>query len=136
MEALLFSRLRVLGKSRNASELGKSAEQEAARFLKSKQHKLLAQNFHCRFGEIDLITKDRNDCIVFTEVRFRSQSDYAGALESITAQKQNRLRKSAQIYLAKNPKLQEFSCRFDVLAMQATRQQGSLDIEWLQNAFY
>jgi len=52
--------------------------------------KLVAQNYHCRFGEIDLIMKDAKT-LVFVEVGLRSNSQFCSAASSITPQKQNKL---------------------------------------------
>lgn len=115
---------------------GDKAEQRAARFLKSKHHRILARNFHCRFGEIDLITCDPQTCIVFVEVRYRSESQFASAAESVTLRKQNRLRRSAQSFLAKHPTLAHLPCRFDVITLEQPTNSRKITIQWIQNAFY
>lgn len=90
---------------------------------------LLKTNFHCRFGEIDLILQDA-DVIVFAEVRLRTNHYFGGAAASITQAKQARIVKAAQLYL------QELSsqppCRFDVVLLDKLDVQR---IEWVKNAF-
>jgi putative endonuclease len=90
--------------------------------------KLVAQNYHCRFGEIDLIMKDAKT-LVFVEVRLRSNSQFGSATSSITPQKQNKLILTAQHYLQLHG---ESACRFDAVLMSSANLQ---DIEWIRNAF-
>lgn len=116
--------------------IGDAAEERAARYLRRQKHQILERNFNCRFGEIDLITRDHAGFLVFVEVRYRAESAFASAAESITPMKQNRLRKAAQIYLSRHPNLSEQPCRFDVVAIQQANDSGRIVINWLQNAFY
>ena len=71
-------------------EIGKQAENRAERFLLTKGLQLICRNYRCRWGEIDLIMKDKDE-LVFVEVRFRKYNAYGGALESIDYFKQKRL---------------------------------------------
>ena len=116
--------------------MGAWAERRAARFLGRQRHRILARNFHCRFGEIDLVTCDPQEYLVFVEVRYRAASKFASAAESITRGKQDRLKKSAQIFIAKHPHLTNKPCRFDVVTLQRTSESGKITIDWIQNAFY
>ncbi len=109
---------------------GAQAEFLAAEFLQCQGLQLLTRNFHCRFGEIDLIMQDK-DTLVFVEVRLRSSSNYGGAVASIDRHKQLRLIRTAQYYLsglAHSPP----PCRFDVIAMDDA---NGLDLQWVKNAF-
>ena len=123
------------GKFRQRSA-GVMAEQRAASFLKHQRHRILDRNFYCRFGEIDLITRDPTGCLVFVEVRFRTSSTFATAAESVTHNKQDKMRKSAQIFLGKHPGLGRFPARFDVITLQRNSNSGKITIDWIQNAFY
>lgn len=96
--------------------MGSWGEAQAAMFLQKKRYKLLASGYRCRFGEIDLIVANRK-YLVFVEVKLRKSADFAQALEYVDAQKQRRLKTTAQLYLAENPtKLQP---RFDVIEIYA-----------------
>lgn len=106
---------------------GAQAEQVAARFLQRQGLTLVQTNFRCRFGEIDLILRDKEN-LVFAEVRQRSRSDYGGAAASIDARKQQRLILTAQHYLASLPRIPP--CRFDAVLLDAAG-----NIEWVKNAF-
>ena len=88
----------------------------------------MAQNYHCRFGEIDLIMKDAKT-LVFIEVRLRSNNSFGNAASSITPQKQNKLILTAQHYLQLHG---DSACRFDAILMSRANLQN---IEWIRNAF-
>jgi len=112
---------------------GLAAEKIAATFLKNKGLKLVTQNYHCRYGEIDLVMKEANT-LVFVEVRLRSNSQFGSAGASITAQKQQKLIATAQHFLQHHEKTSyaNSACRFDAVLMH----KADLDsIEWLRNAF-
>jgi len=116
----------------NRQQLGKQAELNACQFLQAKGLRLLQQNYHCYYGEIDLIMQDQDD-IVFVEVRSRSRSDYGSALESIGQTKIKKLIKAATHFLQKKNWLYQVSSRFDVIAIQTTG--GNVQLEWIKNAF-
>ena len=82
----------------NENNTGLDAERLAATFLANHGLKMVVQNYHCRFGEIDLIMTDAST-LVFVEVRLRSSSQFGGAAASITLQKQQKLILTAQYYL-------------------------------------
>ena len=96
--------------------LGSWGESLAAEYLRRKRYTVLAVGYQCRFGEIDLIVKDRK-FLVFVEVKLRKSGDFAKAMEYVDRRKQDRLRVTASIYLSGNPtKLQP---RFDVIEIYA-----------------
>lgn len=112
------------------SEHGKLAENLAQRLLESNQLTLLEKNYHCRYGEIDLIMKDENT-LVFVEVRFRKSNQFGGALESIDRKKQNKIRITAQHYLQKNKC--KHNARFDVVTLSSLSDNNK--INWIKYAF-
>jgi putative endonuclease len=109
------------------SLLGQSAEARAEAFLKTHGLTLVARNWRCRFGEIDLVMQD-GSTLVFVEVRMRSRSDFGGAAASVTLAKQKKLLAAARQYLSALKTLP--SCRFDVVALS-----GNAAPEWIKNAF-
>ena len=113
----------------SSRETGLAAEQRALDYLQQQGLKLIASNYHSRFGEIDLILRD-GDVLVFAEVRLRSSGDFGGARASITAAKQAKLIKTAQRYLMQFPRPP--ACRFDAVLLGAV---NSGAIEWIQDAF-
>jgi putative endonuclease len=94
--------------------------------------RLIARNFNCRFGELDLIMRD-HDIVVFVEVRYRRSNRFGGALDSVGASKRNRLAKAASLFLQANPNLARQPCRFDVIAISGAADRPSID--WQRNAF-
>jgi putative endonuclease len=92
---------------------GKNAELLAEQYLVSAGFRILARNFRCTRGEIDIVALDY-DTLVFVEVRCRTFG-YNAALESVTREKRRRLTYTAQYYLARNPS--ELPCRFDVICV-------------------
>ena len=113
---------------------GAWGEAMAAEFLQKKRYKILATGYRCRFGEIDLIVA--NKChLVFVEVKLRKSDRFASAFEHVDFYKQNRLRTTAEVYLAENPtKLQP---RFDVIEIYAPNGVQTLnpEIHHMEDAF-
>lgn len=96
--------------------VGTWGEALAAEFLQKKHFKLVAMNYRCRFGEIDLIVSNRK-YLVFVEVKLRKSDKFAAAREFVDFRKQERLRSTAELYLSQNPtRLQP---RFDVIEIYA-----------------
>ncbi|PVZ72591.1 YraN family protein [Pelagibaculum spongiae] len=110
--------------------LWQKKERQAERFLIEQGLKLLGRNFHCKHGEIDLIMKDRQT-LVFVEVRYRNNSRHGSPAASVSPSKQNKIRKSAQIYLQRyvHRNSMEPRCRFDVISLQPGK------TNWLPGAF-
>lgn len=109
---------------------GAQAELTAAQYLQRQGLRLLSSNYRCRFGEIDLILKDR-DTLVFVEVRLRSRSEFGDAAASIDIRKQHKLILAAQHYLSRVSPLPP--CRFDALLLSSA--EGDHGIEWVKGAF-
>src|SRR5258705_13122658 len=80
---------------------------------------LIARNFNCRFGEIDLVMRDR-DQIVFVEVRYRNNIAHGGGTLSVGAAKRAKLTRAATVYLQQHPELALQPCRFDVVGCGGT----------------
>lgn len=96
--------------------LGSWGEEQAAIYLRKKKYKILAMNYRCRFGEIDLIVSNRK-YLVFVEVKLRKSGTFAAAHEYVDRNKQDRLRTTAQLYLSQNPS--NLQPRFDVIEVYA-----------------
>ena len=113
---------------------GSWGEMLAAKYLKRKGYTIVGMNYSCRFGEIDIIAKD-SKYIVFVEVKLRKNDDFALAREFVTRAKQERLIKTASLWLADNPT--EKQPRFDVIEIYAPDGEKSLKytVNHLENAF-
>lgn len=107
---------------------GKTAEQLAAAYLQQNGLQLLESNYHCRFGEIDLVMRDGKE-IVFVEVRLRTNPLFGGAGESITPAKRRKLSLTADHYLMQHGTA---PCRFDAVLLESL---ATANLKWLKNAF-
>ena len=59
-------------------ELGNRGEAEAARYLRKKGYALLASQWRCRYGELDLVARDKQGTVCFVEVKLRRESGGPG----------------------------------------------------------
>ena len=117
-----------MDKAMDRATAGRAAEALAERLLTGAGLAIIARNFRCRHGEIDLIARE-DDTFVFCEVRLRSSESHGGAAESITGHKQARIAAAARYFLTARP---EAPCRFDVLLLQTL---DAARIRWIRNAF-
>ena len=92
---------------------GNLGENIVNRYLEKYGYQVLARNFKCNFGEIDIIFKDRNE-IVFCEIKTRMNVKYGFPAESVTYFKRKHIYNSSKYFLYKNNLSDEF-IRFDVI---------------------
>ncbi len=96
---------------------GYAAEDDAARYLRSRGYTLRARNVKSKQGEIDIIA-DKGEFICFIEVKRRTKSDFGTALEAVTTAKQRKLSRAAMVWLQQNAAaMRNRQPRFDVLAI-------------------
>lgn len=98
--------------------LGRWGEDRAADYLRGKGFHIVAANWKCRFGELDLIAAD-DTYLCFVEVKLRKSAAYGSAAASVDRHKQNRLRTAATLYLSQHPT--DLQPRFDVMEIYAPR---------------
>ncbi len=113
---------------------GEAFEDRAASWLCQRGLSILARNFRCRCGEIDLIARDGKH-LVFVEVRARSNPRYVSAAASVDARKQRRLLRAAQVFLQRHPELARLPCRFDVIAFEPRQSDPDSQPNWVRAAF-
>jgi putative endonuclease len=111
---------------------GELAEAMARRLLLDDGLTLLAQNFHCKMGEIDLIFWDRG-CLVFVEVRARANTNFAFPADTVDYRKQRKITLTAEYFLLQNPQYANNTCRFDVVGVDFSTHTPK--IEWIKAAF-
>lgn len=126
---LISSLFKKKGNMNDKKSKGDFGEDTACKYIKKNGYKILGKNFRTKFGEIDLIGID-NDTICFIEVKARSSSDYGSPEEFVTKRKQERLWKTASIYINKNT-LEFGNYRFDVISVDLENE----EIEIFKNAF-
>ena len=112
---------------------GRSAEALALRHLCDQGLRLLTRNWSCRSGELDLVMRD-GDTVVFVEVRYRQQSRWGSAAESVGRSKQQRVIRAAEHFLLTHPRLANRPCRFDVIAAEGNPADPS-SYTWIREAF-
>ena len=111
---------------------GNRGEAETARYLRRRGYTLLASQWRCRFGELDLVARDRRGTLCFVEVKLRSADALALPREFVDRRKQERLRKTAAAYLSAHDL--DVPARFDVAEVYQEKN-GELRVEYLENAF-
>jgi len=99
--------------------LGARGEDIAARLLEAAGYTVMARNYHCRYGELDLICR-HGAAIVFCEVKLRRSSSYGSPEEALTPRKLARLTLAAQTYLAAHG-LEQADWRLDLVAVELDR---------------
>ncbi|VAW80576.1 UPF0102 protein YraN [hydrothermal vent metagenome] len=115
----------------NRKQIGDRAESLASDFLQQRGLTLVARNFYCRRGEIDLIMRDC-DALVFVEVRYRRQTNYGRAAETVARSKQVRIIHCAQYYMHCHHAWND-AARFDVVSIEGEPDDPAID--WLKDAF-
>jgi putative endonuclease len=108
---------------------GDQGEAVARAFLLRKGYAILAQNYHSRFGEVDLIAQD-GEYIVFIEVKYRKTAQIAPRT-AVDAKKQSKIRKTALFYIA-GKNLTDTAFRFDVIEVTGVHE---FAVEQIENAF-
>ncbi|MDR3271055.1 MAG: YraN family protein [Peptococcaceae bacterium] len=114
--------------------LGRAGEAYAAQLLVQAELRILARNYRCKQGEIDIIARDGQHILVFVEVRTRT-SEYAGwGEESLTRQKMRKMQTVAQYYVLSQGYTDWPELRFDLIALRWTEQQHP-QVRWLKGIF-
>jgi putative endonuclease len=80
-------------------QLGRSGEDAAAAWYEHDGYEVVARNWSCRQGEIDLIVRKART-VVFCEVKTRTSTAFGAPVEAITREKRDRLRRLAARWLA------------------------------------
>lgn len=97
---------------------GNIAEDQATQYLKEKGYKILARNFAGKTGEIDIIAQDKQNTIIFVEVKQRKTNLFGGGLAAVNKAKQRRITLTAASYIKKT-KISYTALRFDIITITA-----------------
>ena len=108
---------------------GAAAEDRAQQHLEQRGLKLVARNWRCPGGELDLVMRER-DTLVMVEVRKSSRGDFGDGFESVHGRKRGRRIHAARLFLAAHPEYSRSPVRFDVVGVD-----GTDTVEWLTAAF-
>ena len=120
-------------KERAAARMARArwAEELVASFYARNGHEIVARNWHCREGELDIVAIRRSSTsliIVVIEVKARATNNFGSPLEAVTLAKQKKLRIATKKFLQSRPEISG-DARFDIAAVLGTK------IEVLENAF-
>jgi putative endonuclease len=116
----------------NHADVGASGEEQTLADYRKRGYQLLARNWRCSLGELDLVLI-RDQVVVFCEVKTRRGAAFGGPFESVTWQKQRKLRQLAETFL-RAMRLHPTAVRFDVASVMAT-DTGTPSIHLFEDAF-
>jgi putative endonuclease len=113
------------------SERGRIGEDAALRVYRRRGYELIARNWRCPLGELDLVLRS-GDRIVVCEVKTRSGSAFGGGYEAVTWSKRRTLRRLAEVFVQQEPAAAA-EIRFDVASVWIG--DGVPDVEIFEDAF-
>ena len=120
-------------KDRIRKTRGRAGEDLACSYLEKQGYRILARNFRCRMGEIDIVAADEG-CLCFVEVKARTRTDYGMPRDAVDQRKQWKLVRCAQLYLKLHPGLAErLSPRMDII--EILYRDGRTFVRYTPNAF-
>jgi len=110
--------------------IGSFGEKVAVEYLQSKGYKILAKNFCCIYGEVDIIAKQKNS-LIFIEVKTRQSNLFGMPSEAVTKVKQQKICRVAAFFIQKN-KLFDLATRFDIIEVDSSDNA----VNHIEDAFY
>jgi putative endonuclease len=111
--------------------LGAEGERAAESLLRRQGYRVLARNYRCPLGEIDLVALD-GKTVVFVEVKTRTDESFGDPLEALSARKQRQITRVAEHYLTAH-RLADREARFDVVGVRW--EDGQLACDLVKDAF-
>lgn len=111
-------------------ETGRLAENLAVQALRAKGYRILENNFSNRFGEIDIIAKDK-DILVFVEVKAKKGVEFGSPEEMISSAKLKKVKNMATIYM----KGEDLPCRIDIVAVVLSPENTLLRLTHYENVY-
>ena len=124
--------MNLLGVFHRARRPGLRGEEAAAEHLVRQGLAILARNYRCRGGELDLVARDGDGTIVFVEVKERGSRSHGAGYEAVTAAKRRRLRLAAWHYASRHGVFESAS-RFDVISVEWEGEKPR--VRWDRGAF-
>ena len=97
---------------------GIKGEKLAAKYLKRGGYKVLARNYKCPFGEVDIIAR-RGDVVAFVEVKLRTSEDFGAPSQAVNRTRMQRYINVARFYFTGR----EMDCtvRFDIIEVEGDK---------------
>lgn len=109
--------------------IGNMGEEKISWNYRIKGYKIIARNFSCKYGELDIVAQKGNT-IAIVEVKTRKNANFADAKDYVDYKKQARIKSATDIFLQIN-KLTEYNIRFDVAEVYTENR----TINIIENAF-
>ena len=114
----------------NTHIIGQTAENIAAEYLTENRIQIIDRNYRTRFGEIDIIAKDKKE-LIFVEVKAKNTSRFGKPYEMVTKRKKRKLRMTAKSYL-QDSRIDSGNTPWRIDVISIDYETGK--IEWLKNA--
>lgn len=111
---------------------GRAAEHIARRYLERSGLTVIAENYRCRRGELDLVMRHVAD-LVFVEIRYRRTTDPVTPEETVDRKKRRRIATAAAHFLQRHADYGDNPIRFDVVGVSGPLRNPR--ITWVRNAF-
>jgi putative endonuclease len=115
IETTTFGYVANVRRGTEKRDLGRYGEQLAERFLSAQGYEIIARNYRCSYGEIDVVAREQG-VLVFVEVRTHSGPTFGDPLESVTLRKQRQIAKAALHYVVRH-QVEKQALRFDVIGI-------------------
>lgn len=112
-------------------KIGGFGENQAVQYLENRDYNIIARNFKCVQGEIDIIATKKDE-IIFCEVKTRSTKKFGNPSEAVDVHKQKHIWNAAEYYLYKNNLINSY-VRFDILEVLV--EGGLVKINQIKSAF-
>ena len=112
----------------NKREIGAEYEKKATEYLQKNGIKIVALNFRCRQGEVDIIGLHRKE-LIFVEVKYRKENSLTLPEEAVGRKKQEKICRTSDYFRIRFPQYEKKQVRYDVIAIYGE------EIKWYQNAF-
>ena len=114
--------------------VGNLGEELACRYLEKHGYKVVDRNFAAKIGEIDIIAENTAERVFsFIEVKSRNSLEFGLPCQAVSAAKQGRIRRTAELYLKTHKISKNFSISFDII--EILRMDGETFIRQLKNCF-
>ena len=113
-------------------EIGKRGEEIAAEFLERNGLRIVERNYHCRWGELDLVAAESDNRIHFVEVKTRTVTIFGTPAAAVTYMKQQKIKKTALTWLQSQERYFP-GLSFDVIEILV--KENTARIRWLQHCF-
>ncbi len=114
-------------------DIGSYTENIAATYLLSNGYSILDRNYRNKFGEVDIICQ-KDNLIIFVEVKSRYTNSFGNPLESVSCHKQKKIILLSKFYILYK-KLSDFNIRYDVIEIYLNHLNNTYEVNHLEDAF-